>query len=125
MKLSVGGHEIELRDYLTGGQSLALREMQLNAAKMEVTVSELEAAAGDQSASEEIMRGKTVTLDNSIDIKVQKKALEFLVISFDGSTDKPHEKVLDLPVAECMEVLEVIDDLRGKKKSNRPTESQS
>lgn len=103
MKLSVGSHEIELKDYLTGGQDLELRKMQLKASRM----------TGFNMQTQE----PTIESDLSIEIDIQQKALEMLVVSFDGVVEGACKKVLDLTREEFEQVTEAIDGLRGKKKS--------
>lgn len=102
MKLVAGKHEIEMKDYLTGGQHLDLKKMQLQASKM----------TGFNMQTQE----PDISADLSVEVDIQRKALEMLVVSIDGETDGALDKVLALPGEEFEIVLEYVDSLRGKKK---------
>ena len=104
MTIQTTDHSVELREYLTGGQTLELRKMQLQASK--VKNFDVNTQSGD------------IETDLSVTVDIQKKALEFAIISFDGDQTGAMQKVLDLPSADFEKVLSVVDELRGEKKSH-------
>jgi len=103
MIIDVKDHKIELKDYITGGQSMELKKMQLQSAKM--TNFDSQTQSGD------------IEMDLSITIDIQKKALEFLAISIDDIREDVVAKILDLPSQDFEKVLSIVDEIRGEKKS--------
>lgn len=103
MKLSVGSHEVVLKDYLTGGQFMELKRLEIGASKL----NDFDREAGEY---------RSIDTDPSVAIDLQMKALEFLVVSLDGSEEKAFAKVKDLPSEEFQDILVASEEIRNKKK---------
>jgi hypothetical protein len=103
MRIENDGHIVELRDYITGGQSMALRKMELGASRV---------TGFDQSTQEAHIESR---LDIQVD--VEKELLSYLVISVDGEFDGVVERLLALPSVVFDEVLAAAKEIKdGKKK---------
>ena len=89
-----GGHILVLKSYITGGESRELQKVFFEGMSIEMN--------GDGSA-------KMPSMNPAVSMKAQDKAVELLAISFDGSSENILPRILDLPKAECDEVLKAID----------------
>lgn len=90
-----GSHTVVLRTYLTGKELRALNEIMY--ANLKINPSDTaEALTGKLSLGE---------IPMSFMIPQQQKMLEFLVVSVDGDTTTPLEKLDELPESELNAVL--------------------
>lgn len=96
-----GGHTIVHKTYATGREYNEIQNIYLKDAKVNVIggVTRIEGFSANT------------------DYETNKKAIELLVVSVDGDTSTFIEKILDLPVKEFNEAIDVLNDLMGKKKT--------
>jgi len=94
-----GGRTIVLRSYLTGREENELKSLLYADLKMSAT---------------DVQAGKVSVTDipASFIVKQEEKAVELLIVSVDGSTENPAQKVLDLPSAEYDFVVQEINAIR-------------
>lgn len=97
---TTGGNKVTLKTYLTGRESNEIQSVYLKEAKLSMI--------GQQVAVEGFKA--------LVHFDATRKTLEVLVVALNGNTDKPWEKVLDLPVVEYEEVVSAIAEITGKKK---------
>src|SRR5262249_2098161 len=82
-----GGHKVVLRAYLTGREANELKSVIFSALTMNI---------------EDAQNGKVNVSDvpGTFLVEQEKKALSFLLVSIDGDTTAPIDKLLDLPALE-------------------------
>lgn len=102
-----GGHTIVHKTYATGREYNEIQSIYLKDAKVNVIggVTKIEGFSANT------------------DYDSNKKAIELLVVSVDGETNGYVEKVLDLPIKEFNEVVDLLNELMGKK-TLKESESQ-
>jgi hypothetical protein len=93
-----GGHVVKLRTYLTGREATQLKELMYGAVKMSVE----DATNGKPSIND---------VPGTFLVEQERKALAFLVVSIDGDTNAPVEKLLDLPSGEYDAVAKEINTI--------------
>lgn len=101
-----GGHTIVLKSYLTGRESNALKAVMYGAFKMSM----------DDAQSGKVAMGD---VSGTFLVEQEQKALELLIVSFDGNADAPIGKLLDLPSAEYEEVIEVVNKIQNPTKPKK------
>jgi hypothetical protein len=93
------GYTVVLRTYLTGKESAALKAIMY--ADLKINASE--ASSGKVSLGE---------LPATFLVTQENKALEYLVVSVDGVTEAPIDKLGDLPEADYNAVLAEVQKIR-------------
>jgi hypothetical protein len=89
---TTGGHKVVMREYITGAEHREIRAVYMRASK------------GGEIAD--------------IAFEADNKAIELTVHSVDGHTDNIVNRVLNLPIADCNEIVVRVTELvEGKKKS--------
>lgn len=100
------GHKAVLKTYVTGGEFRAISDVYLNAMEMKV---------GTDGAPD--MRVNAGVIKN-----MQDKAIEIVVVSFDGIAENVLGRILDLPKNEFDEIARAVDEVKDglddKKKEN-------
>jgi len=91
-KKTKGGHEVELRSFITGGESRMISDIFIKDAKI--------TSAG-------ITDGISGTkINEAID-----KGIEIVVVSLDGNKENILERILDLPKDDYKEITGWVDDI--------------
>lgn len=108
--ITPAGHKVVLRTYLTGRESNDLKSVMFSAIKMNM---------------EDVQSGKVNVGDvpGTFLVEQERKALDILVISIDGDTASPVDKLLDLPATEYDAVKAQIDKITNPttpEKSEQP-----
>jgi hypothetical protein len=85
--ITPGGHKVVLRTYLTGREANELKAVMYSALKMNME----DAQSGKVNVSD---------VPGTFLVEQEHKALGFLVVSIDGDTTAPVDKLLDLPAPE-------------------------
>ena len=98
--ITSGAHTIVLKSYLTGREANQLKALMYGAVKMSME----DAQSGKTKISE---------VSGAFLAEQEQKALELLVVSFDGSTENPIAKLLDLPSTEYEEVMEQVNKIQN------------
>lgn len=95
-----GGRTAVLRTYLTGREANEIKAVMFSAVKMSM---------------EDAQTGKVNIGDvpGSFIVEQERKALGFLLVSLDGETSAPLEKLLDLPSAEYDFVLKEVNKIQN------------
>lgn len=97
---TTGGHKIVLKSYLTGREANELKAVMYGALKMNM----------DDAQSGKVNIGE---VPGTFLVEQEQKALELLVVSFDGSTETPIAKLLDLPSSEYEEVIKEVNKIQN------------
>ena len=92
------GKEIKLYTYITGREARDIQGIFLK--KMKIGVDD-----GGQA--------NVGNMDASAASEAQDKAIELLVIEYDGSNEKVVDRILDLPQEETNEILGLIDGVQN------------
>lgn len=105
-----GGRAVLLRSYLTGREANELKAVMYSAVKMDM---------------EDAQSGKVKVSDvpGTFLVEQERKALELLLVSIDGDTAAPIEKLLDLPSGEYDAVVKEINKIQNPttpEKSGQP-----
>lgn len=97
-KITIGKLEIELKTYLTFGESREISDIYLQNASVGVD-----------------MDGKTKISDikASISTEVQNKAIEIIVVSIDGKKENILDSILNLPDNDGKELMNEIDKIQN------------
>jgi hypothetical protein len=93
------GHTVVLRTYLTGKESSALKAIMFS----ELKINPSDAASGKVALGD---------MSATFLVSQEAKALEFLVVSVDGDTAAPVEKLGDLPEADYNAVVAEVQKIR-------------
>jgi hypothetical protein len=95
-----GGHKVILNAYLNGREAQELKAIMFSALKVSV---------GDVQA------GKVGIgdLPSGFLVEQEKKALAFLVVSIDGDSTSPVEKLLELPSSEYDAIVREINTIQN------------
>lgn len=100
------GHKAVLKTYVTGGEFREISDVYLNAMEMKVGAD----GAPDMRINAGVIK------------KMQDKAIETIVVSFDGIAENVLGRILDLPKNEFDEIAEAVDETKDglidKKKEN-------
>jgi hypothetical protein len=94
------GSVIVLRAYLTGREAADIKSIMLSSLKM--SMSDFESKKLDMGG-----------LSGDVLAQQERKTLDYLVVSVNGDTDKPVEKLLDLPSTEYDAVLKEIEKIKN------------
>jgi hypothetical protein len=94
------GHKVVLRTYLTGREANELKSVMFSALKMNM---------------EDAQSGKVNVNDvpGTFLIEQEKKALGFLLVSIDGETNAPIDKLLDLPAPQYEAVIKEVNQIQN------------
>lgn len=95
-----GGHIVVLRSYLTGREANELKAVMFSALKMNME----DAQSGKVNVSD---------VPGSFLVEQERKALGFLVVSVDGETNAPVDKLLDFPATEYEAVLKEVNVIQN------------
>lgn len=95
-----GNHKVLVNSYLTGREAAAIKGIMLSALKM--SMNDLEQKKVDMGG-----------LTGDVLAAQERKTLEVLIISIDGVSDNPVEKLLDLPSTEYDAVLKEIEKIKN------------
>jgi hypothetical protein len=95
-----GGHKVVLRTYLTGREANELKSVMFSALKMNME----DAQSGKVNVSD---------VPGTFLVEQEHKALGFLVVSVDGDTTAPVDKLLDLPAAEYEAVVKEVNQIQN------------
>lgn len=97
-----GGHEIVMNSYITGHESRSIKNIYLS--KLEF----------QQSNHGQSFGGVT----GSATIEAENKALEVVVVSVNGQSDKIVDRIMDLPSVDADEIVEKVNEITGGKKKS-------
>lgn len=100
--MQVGEHTLVIKTYATGREANEIEQVLLSGAKVNMI--------GGAMAVE--------SFSPSIQQDANRKAVELLVVSLDGDANSVLERVLDLPNALYLEVIEALNEALGKKKAS-------
>src|SRR3979490_989452 len=95
-----GGHTVVLNAYLTGREASELKSVMFSALKMNME----DAQSGKVNVSD---------VPGTFLVEQEHKALGFLVVSVDGSTEAPVDKLLDLPSTEYEAVVKEVNTIQN------------
>jgi hypothetical protein len=95
-----GGHKIVLRTYLTGREAGELKSVMFSALKMNME----DAQSGKVNVSD---------VPGSFIVEQERKALEFLLVSIDGDSTSPIDKLLDMPSTEYEFVIKEMNQVQN------------
>lgn len=101
-----GGHSVALKAYLTGRESQELKSVLFSSLKMGL---------------DDAQTGK-VNIENvsgEFLLAQEKKAIELLLVSLDGTSDNAIERLLDLPAAEYDAVKAEVDKITNPTKPTK------
>jgi hypothetical protein len=104
------GHKVALNNYLTGREAAAIKAIMLSSLKM--TMGDLESKKVDMGG-----------LSGAVLIEQERATLGYLLVSIDGETNAPLDRLLDLPSSEYDAVLkevEIIKNPTTPEKSEQP-----
>jgi hypothetical protein len=98
--ITPGGHKVVIRTYLTGRESSDLKALMYSAVKMSI---------------EDAQTGKATVNDvpGTFLVEQEKKALGYLLVSVDGTTDNALDTLLDLPSTEYEAVVKEINAIQN------------
>ena len=105
------GNKIVYKKYITGGESLEIEGVKGEGAKFEMKTN-----PATQKPTP-VYKG----YDHTYVVKAKKRALEFVLISFNGNIEGAVDRVLNLPQEEYEEIAEILDPIIDKKKSKSAT----
>jgi len=94
------GHKVVLRTYLTGREANELKSVMYSALKMNMA----DAQGGKVNVSD---------VPGTFLIEQEKKALSFLLVSVDGETHEPVERLLELPSSEYEAVVKEVNQIQN------------
>jgi hypothetical protein len=94
-----GGHAVVLKTYLTGREIAAIRGELFKGLKMELS------ADGSTPALSEV--------SGEFLIEQERKALDALLVSVDGDTASPVEKLLDLPAVDYEAIVKEVNAIQN------------
>jgi hypothetical protein len=94
------GHKVVLRSYLTGREANELKAVMFSAVKMNM----------DDVQSGKIGVGE---VPGTFLVEQEKKALDILLVSLDGDTNAPVDKLLDLPSTEYDAVVKAVNEIQN------------
>jgi hypothetical protein len=95
-----GGHKVVLRSYLTGREATELKAVMFSALKMNME----DAQSGKVNVSD---------VPGTFLVEQERKALGFLLVSVDGDTAPPVDKLLDLPSPEYEAVVKEVNAIQN------------
>src|SRR5882762_3686656 len=95
-----GDHKVVLRTYLTGREANELKAVMFSALKMNME----DAQSGKVNVSD---------VPGTFLVEQETKALGYLLVSVDGDTTAPVEKLLDLPSAEYEAVIKEVNAIQN------------
>ena len=101
-----GGHTVVLRTYLTGRESNELKAIMFSALKVNM----------DDAQTGKVGVGD---IQSTFLIEQEHKALDYLVVSIDGDTTTPVEKLLDLPATEYDSVVKEANQIQNPTKPEK------
>jgi hypothetical protein len=107
-----GGHKVVLRTYLTGREANELKAVMFSAMKMNIE----DAQSGKVNVSD---------VPGTFLIDQEKAALGFLLVSIDGETNAPIDKLLDLPSPEYDAVVKEVNTIQNPTKPGSSAERGS
>jgi hypothetical protein len=94
------GHKVVLRTYLTGREATELKSVMFSALKMNME----DAQSGKVNVSD---------VPGTFLVEQERKALGFLLVSVDGETNAPVDKLLDLPAPEYEAVVKEVNNIQN------------
>jgi hypothetical protein len=94
------GNKIVLRTYLTGREAADIKNVMLSSLKM--SMSDFESKKMDMGG-----------LSGDILVQQERKTLEYLIVSVNGTTEKPLDALLDLPATEYDAVLKEVEKIKN------------
>lgn len=95
-----GNHKVVLKSYLTGREANELKAVMFSALKMNME----DAQSGKVNVSD---------VPGTFLVEQERKALSFLIVSVDGDTTAPVDKLLDLPSAEYEAVIKEVNKIQN------------
>src|ERR1700675_3516832 len=98
--ITPGGRKIILRTYLTGRESNQLKSVMFSALKMNME----DAQSGKVNVSD---------VPGTFLAEQERKALDILIVSIDGDTAAPVDKLLDLPASEYDAVVREVNAIQS------------
>jgi len=98
--ITPGNHTVVLRTYLTGREANELKAIMFGALKVNM----------DDAQSGKVGVGEVPA---SFLIEQEHKALGFLVVSVDGETNAPVDKLLEFPAAEYEAVVKEVNKIQN------------
>ena len=101
--ITPGGRKIILRTYLTGRESNELKSVMFSALKMNME----DAQSGKVNVSD---------VPGTFLVEQERKALDILIVSIDGDTASPVDKLLDLPASEYEAVVKEVNAIQNPTK---------
>jgi hypothetical protein len=94
------GTKVVLRSYLTGREAASIKNLMLSSLKM--TMSDVDSKKLDMGG-----------LTGDVLAQQERKTLEYLLVSIDGDTENPVEKLLDMPSSEYDAVLKAVQNIQN------------
>lgn len=101
-----GGHEIEIKTYITFGESREISNVYLEETRVEL----------DENGNPKIGG-----INASLSSKAQDKAIEVLVISVDGNSENIVKSVNDLPKEDGDELIIALDEIQNPLNTEKKT----
>lgn len=101
-EIKVGEHTVVIKTYCTGREANEIEQVYLAGTKVS-------------------MVGTTPTVDGfspTVEQDANKKAIEVLVVSLDGTNDDLVNRILDLPNTEYVQIVAALGEISGKKKAS-------
>lgn len=98
--ITPGGRKVVLHTYLTGREANEIKAAMFSSLKMNM----------DDAQSGKINVGD---LSPAFIIEQERKAFDFLIVSIDGDTMEPVEKLLDLPSTEYEAVVKEVNKIQN------------
>lgn len=95
-----GGHDLVLKTYLTGRESNELKSLLFSSVK----INSSDAEAGNVAIGD---------ISGQLVLDQERKSIELLVVSLDGTAEGATDRILDLPEAEYAAVVEEINKIRS------------
>jgi hypothetical protein len=97
------GHKIVFNSYLTGREAQELKGLMLAVMKVN---------------TQDVQSGK-IDVPSTFIVDQEKRAFEYLIVSFDGSTETPVEKLLALPSSEYEAVVQEVNRIQNPTKPQK------
>ena len=104
--ITPAGHKVALRTYLTGRESNELKSVMFSALKMNME----DAQSGKVNVSD---------VPGTFLAEQERKALDLLIVSIDGDTATPVDKLLDLPSGEYDAVVAEVNKIQNPTKPEK------
>jgi len=120
------GYKIELKDWITGREEDEIQKVYLDAIEMKQKQGVAQGQKGSENAArnQQQMEQEITGMKGSLQIDAERKAMEMVVVSVDGQTDKIVDNILDLPRKDKNEVKDEVNRITSDKDEEQKKSEQ-